>query len=224
MKFTFRALLLSAFFLTSLNTALAQKGEITIRFISNCGLLISDGTTNIYTDFPYRSGAFIYDKFDDAELENIKDSAIFIFTHTHGDHYSSKNMRAVLKNKHGRKYGKWNIDELEKLSETIPDFEIKAFKNKHRFAFSYYSYLITWHGKKIFLSGDAENTATIEGIKNMDWAFIPGWLFLSIHREKLEIDTKMTAIYHVGRKDKISINSPKILVLDKHGEIISTPY
>lgn len=221
MKFTFLALLLSIFFFTWLNTAHAQKGEITIRFISNCGLLISDGTTNIYTDFPYRSGAFIYDKFDDTELENIKDSSIFIFTHTHGDHYSGKNMRAVIKNKGGKKYGKWNIAELEKLGETIPDFEIKAFKNKHNFSFAHYSYLITWHGKKIFLSGDTESTETIMQQKDLDWAFIPGWIMLAIHRNKLEIDTKMTAIYHIGRKDVIEIDHPNYLVLDKQGEVIT---
>jgi len=43
-------------------------------------------------------------------------------------------MRNVLKNKKGKKYGKWNIDELENLSQTIPDFEIKAIKTKHKFA------------------------------------------------------------------------------------------
>jgi hypothetical protein len=216
--------ILTILFLLISNIGFSQTQAIKIKFISNCGLYLTDGTTDIYTDFPYRSGAFIYHEFDDAQLDSIKDNATFIFTHAHGDHYSSKNMRNVIKNKNGKKYGKWNIEELENLSNTIPDFEIIAYKNKHQFSFAHYSYLITWHGKKIFLSGDAESTATIEGIKEMDWAFVPGWLLLSISRNKLKIDTKMFGLYHIGPKDDIQVDDPKILVLDKTGETITIPY
>ena len=83
------------------NLGFSQANEIKIKFISNCGLFMTDGTTNIYTDFPYRSGAFIYDKYDPSELDSIQENSIFIFTHKHGDHYSKKNMRIVLKNKNG---------------------------------------------------------------------------------------------------------------------------
>jgi hypothetical protein len=34
----------------------------------------------------------------------------------------------------------------------------------------------------------------------------------------------MIAIYHIGRGDVIEVDSPKVLVLDKQGEIISIPY
>ena len=185
---------------------------------------MTDGTINIYSDFPYRSGAFIYDKFDQSELDSIKKNSIFLFTHTHGDHYSRKNMRVVLKNKNGKKYGKWNIKELKNLEKTIPDFKIKAIKTKHKFSSKHYSYLITWHGKKIFLSGDAESTKTIEEIKEMDWAFVPGWLLISIFKNKIELDTKMIALYHVAKGDSIKIDHPKILVLDKQGRVITIPY
>ncbi len=220
MKFT---LMTFALFLVS-NLGFNQTNEIKIKFISNCGLYITDGTTNIYADFPYRSGAFIYDEFNRSELDSIKENAIFLFTHTHGDHYSRKNMRDVLKNKNGKKYGKWNIGELENLGKIIPDFEIRAIKTKHHFSFNHYSYLITWHGKKIYLSGDAESTATIEGIKELEWAFVPGWLLKSIFSNKIELDTKMIGLYHVAQGDSIKINHPKILVLDQQGEVIRIPY
>ena len=38
----------------------AQSNEIRIEFMGNCGLYMTDGTTNIYTDFPYKSGAYNY--------------------------------------------------------------------------------------------------------------------------------------------------------------------
>ncbi len=207
-----------------LNLGFGQANEIKIKFISNCGLYLTDGTTNIYCDFPYRSGAFIYDEFDPSELDSIKENSIFLFTHTHGDHYSRKNMRFVLKNKNGKKYGKWNIDELENLGKIIPDFEIKAIKTNHKFSFKHYSYLITWHGKRIYISGDAESTTTIEGIKELDWAFVPGWLLKSIFTNKIKLDTKMIGLYHVGRGDTIEIDHPKIRVFDTQGERITIPY
>jgi hypothetical protein len=133
-------------------------------------------------------------------------------------------MRTVLKHKNGKKYGRWNIEELKNLEKIIPDFRIEAIKTKHHFSFSHYSYLITWHGKRIYLNGDTENTTTVEGIKNMDWAFVPGWLLISIFKNKIELDTKMIALYHVAKGDSIKIDHPKILVLDKQGEIIRIPY
>ena len=54
-----------------------QKNEIKIRYIGNCGLHITDGTTHIYTDFPYKSGAHHYDKYDDSEIDSLKENAIF---------------------------------------------------------------------------------------------------------------------------------------------------
>ncbi|MEZ4920357.1 MAG: hypothetical protein R2792_14740 [Saprospiraceae bacterium] len=197
-----------------------QSDGLKIRFISNCGLHLTDGASNIYIDFPYRSGAFNYDEYDESELDRIEPNAIFIFTHTHGDHYSSKNMKTVLKNKKGKKYGKWNIPELEKLGETIPGFEIKTFRTKHRFCLTHYSYLITWHGKRIFLSGDTEHAETIGTMKDLDWAFIPVWLLVDSMEKEIKIDSKMIGIYHIGPKDNINITGDKVLMLNRQGQEI----
>lgn len=112
-------------------------------------------------------------KFDPSEIDKIKKNAISIFTHKHTDHYSGKNMRRVLREKQGQKFGKWNITELEALGDSIPNFSVKAFKTSHKFSTNHYSYLITWHDKKIFLSGDTGDTEVIGSIKEIDWAFIP---------------------------------------------------
>lgn len=37
----------------------SQANEIEIKFIGNCGLYMTDGSLHVYTDFPYKSGAFI---------------------------------------------------------------------------------------------------------------------------------------------------------------------
>ncbi len=96
-----------------------QSKEIRIEFMGNCGLYMTDGTTHIYTDFPYKSGAYNYMEFEEAELDSIKNNSIFIFTHKHADHYSKKNLKKALKEKNGQKFGVSNISDLEKLGKFL---------------------------------------------------------------------------------------------------------
>lgn len=210
----------------------SQSNEISIEFMGNCGLYMTDGNTNIYIDFPYKSGAYGYMEYDKAELDSIKENSIFIFTHKHADHYSKKNLKKVMREKSGQKFGVSNISDLEKLGETIEDFDIKAFKTKHTFfgiPFRHYSYLITWHGKKIYLSGDTTNPETIGKIKNIDWAFVPYWILINAKEMGIEIDTKMYFIYHLYPEQIPSAketwgNVDNIHPLTEQGEIITIKY
>ena len=178
----------------------AQTNQIKIEFLGNCGLYMTDGDLHLYTDFPYKSGAFNYMEYNEAELDRIQENAIFLFTHKHADHYSKRNLKEVLKTKNGQAYGVSNIKELEQLNEQVPDFEIQAFKTKHKvfgISFRHYSYLITWHGKRIFLSGDTTEPQTIATMSNLDWAFIPDWMLHYAKEEGVTIDSEMIGIYHL---------------------------
>lgn len=139
-------------------------------------------------------------EFEESELDSINKNAIFIFTHKHADHYSKKNLKKVTNRKEKKIFGVSNIPQLEKLSETIESFEIKAYKTKHTFfgiPFKHYSYLITWHGKKIFISGDTTNPETIGNTKNIDLAFVPYWILKNAKEQNITIDAKMFAVYHL---------------------------
>ena len=63
--------------------------------------------------------------------------------------------------------------------------------------FRHYSYLINWHGKKIYLSGDTTNPETIGKIKDIDWAFVPYWILKNAKDQNIEIDAKMYGVYHL---------------------------
>ncbi|WP_323789794.1 hypothetical protein [Psychroserpens sp.] len=198
MKRTFRGQILTLILCLITTLGFSQSKEIKIEFLGNCGLYLTDGKTSIYTDFPYKSGAHGYMDFEETELDSIKENSIFIFTHKHSDHYSDKNIKKVIKEKGGKKYGSWNIDELRNLGESIPNFSIQAFKTDHKWSSKHYSYLITWHHKKIFLSGDTESAETIGTIKNMDWAFVPYWILLDAKENDIKIDTNMFGVYHLA--------------------------
>ena len=206
------------------NFIFCQSNEITIRFIGNCGFYMTDGEFNFYIDFPYKSGAYNYMEYDTSEIDSIKANAIFIFTHRHADHYSKK----LLKKLHGLKFDPMNISELEKLGESIPDFEIKAFKTEHKiygFPFKHYSYLIIWHGKKIYISGDTGDFDDLGKIKDLDWAFVNPWLYMNAQNEKVHINAKKIGIYHLYPYQKITGEIPNnILILKNQGEKMIIPY
>lgn len=202
----------------------AQPKEIRVEFIGNCGLYLTDSNLNIYIDFPYKSGAFNYMEYDYSKLDNVKDNSIFIFTHTHADHYSGSNLRKVLKLKKGQKYGRWNIGELQSLTDATSSFSIQVFETKHRFAMRHYSYLINWHGKKIFISGDTESADTVLKVSDIDWAFVPAWIIHDANSKNKTIDAKMIGIYHLYPNEKVINHRPEVIKpLDKQGEIISIP-
>ena len=205
--------------------AFSQTNEIKIKFIGNCGLHLTDGISNLYIEFPYKSGAYGYMNYETSEIDNIKDNSSFLFTHRHDDHYSKKILKKLKSKHNGNIFGNWNIKNLDKLNSSFDDFKIEAFKTKHKYSFKHYSYLITWHGKKIYLSGDTTNGETIANIKNIDWAFIPYWILFDTDKKNLKIDAKNIGIYHIYPDQKFNNSSPdKVKILDKQGEIITIPF
>jgi len=232
MKLNYSRFLLFIALIFVTNLGFAQVNEITIEFMGNCGLYMTDGKTNIYTDFPYKSGAHNYMEFDEAELDSIKENSVFIFTHKHADHYSKKILKKILKEKGGKQFGVSNISEMEKLRDNIKDFDIKAFKTEHKvfgISFKHYSYLITWHGKRIYLSGDTTNPETIGEVKNIDWAFVPYWILKNAKNQEIEIDTKMNFVYHLYPEQIPSAKKnwddvEDIHPLTEQGEILSLKY
>lgn len=229
MHHPFKKQILSIIFLLLSFSCYLQNNEIKIKFIGNCGFYMTDGVSDIYFDFPYKSGAFGYMEFDEAELDSINEKAIFIFTHKHADHYSKKNLKKVTKRKDKQSFGVWNIEELERLGEKIKDFEIKAFKTKHTFfgiPFRHYSFLITWHGKRIYISGDTTEPETIGEMKNIDLAFVPYWILSNAMEKGIAVDAKKIAVYHLHPKQIPSAKeslagSDKYIPMTSQGEKLS---
>lgn len=202
------------------NLSYAQTKEITVTFIGNAGFYMTDGTTNIYFDFPYKSGAFGYMPYDAAELNKIKDNSIHIFTHKHADHYAKK----IVKKLKGKVYAGMNRKKISRLEKEIPDFKIKSYKTKHRFSFKHYSYAIEWHGKKLFVSGDTEHPETIGLIKDIDYAFIPTWILYYANLKNISIDAKNKVLYHLYPNEKVEEKVSDFIIFDKQGMSIKIPY
>lgn len=88
--------------------------------------------------------------------------------------------------------------------------------------------MATWHGKKIFLSGDTTNSETIASQTDLDLAFVPIWLLMDTEEKNVDfkILSKKHAIYHIGRNDKITLDEKdfQLKLLDKQGDVITIAY
>lgn len=198
---------------------LAQSGKISIKFIGNSGFYMTDGSKHLCVDFPYKSGAHRYMEYSSSELDSIPVNSVLLFTHRHADHYSKK----LLKKLTGKAYGNWNVSELEELNE--PEFSIQTFKTSHKFTFKHYSYLITWHNKKIYISGDTGNAEPMSKIENIDWVLAPFWVYRNAQDQNILIDTKMYGICHLYPTQKIGEGFPEnVHFFTKQNEVITISY
>lgn len=214
MKPILRKISIFLLLLTLSNIGYSQTNEIEITFLGNAGFSMSDGTTNIYFDFPYKSGTYGYMTYDPSELDKIKENSIFIFTHKHADHYSGKLVRKL----NGKVFAGTNRKKIDQLNSQIPDFKIQSFRTKHRSSLAHYSYLIDWKGKRFFISGDTEHPETIASIKNIDYAFVPYWILTNAKEANLEIDTKTKVLYHLYPNQKFDGEIPEnYIVFNKIG-------
>lgn len=93
------------------------------------------------------------------------------------------------------------------------------------FTIKHYSYLITWHGKRIYLSGDTGDLEEVTKLQNLDWAFMNPWLLMNAQNAKQHIDAKMFGIYHLYPFQKLPETYPdNIVFMKKQKEVIVIPY
>jgi glyoxylase-like metal-dependent hydrolase (beta-lactamase superfamily II) len=150
-------------------------------------------------------------------LDNILPNSIFLFINGHADHFSRK----LFKRTHQKLYGPWPVKiymnqkrkyKLEELNDSLPGFVITKFKTRHGFSFKHYSYLIEWHGKSIFISGDTHLADTLVSIKKLDMMFADPWVLSNVWERILKIDAKQIILDHHRSVDSINNKSDKIIV------------
>ena len=58
------------------------------------------------------------------------------------------------------------------------------------------SYLVTWHGRRMWFTGDTESLEALTTTKGLDVAFVSPWLWSSALKRGLTIDAKRVVIDH----------------------------
>jgi L-ascorbate metabolism protein UlaG (beta-lactamase superfamily) len=208
-KFAGTALILSALVLTlTWGTAFpARAGELTLTFIGNESFHITDGETTLLTDFPYQAGYMGYMSYDMAELPPVEDG-LSLITHFHKDHWD----RALFE-----QHPEWSIVAAPGILDTIEsdkeipiepvirfkDLTIQPDATPHNFSPQHYSFLVTWHGKRLYFVGDTETPAYILPLEDIDVLFITPWLIRTIARQELSLDADKLIVYHHKTDEEI---------------------
>jgi len=198
----------------------SQENNISIMFIGNCGFYFTDGEFSFVIDFPYRSGAYGYMKYDKSILDSLNPD-ICLFTHGHADHFRKRLFKKLDTQLFAPGPLKMRLSPKRKISfkelnNLHPDFKVTFFKTPHGFSLKHYSYLIEWKGKRIYVSGDTHDKEHLLKLKGLDVALVNPWLLIDIYEHNQIIDTKKVILCHHTRQDKITATGKKLMILEQN--------
>jgi L-ascorbate metabolism protein UlaG (beta-lactamase superfamily) len=175
------------------------------RFIGNMALAITDGRTTLFSDFPYQSGYSIYMEYDASEIHSTTADSIALITHRHGDHWDRElfartTWRAIAPEDALTGVSRERILRalpVTPTTATVPagPITIEALSTPHA-NIGHYSYLVTWHGRRLYFTGDTDSLDQLIAMKNLDVAFVSPWLFERAAKAGRRIDARRIVIYH----------------------------
>jgi L-ascorbate metabolism protein UlaG (beta-lactamase superfamily) len=156
-----------------------SHGVVKITPIQHATLMIEGGGKIIHVD-PYSQGNY----------EELPQADIILITDIHGDHLDPKAIEkvqktgtvifapeavaktvttaAVIRNGETKTAGDWKIEATPMYNLKRGPSEGKLFHDKGRGN----GYVLTYGGKRFYISGDTEGTPEMKALKNIDVAFV----------------------------------------------------
>lgn len=193
---------------------LQPAATLDARFIGNMAYAISDGAITLFTDFPYESGYSQYMTYNAREIQSRTPRSIALITHRHRDHwepalFSGTNWSVIgpadaLSGAAANRVVRALPVVPERQTVTFENLSIDALPTPHA-NIGHYSYVVTWHGQRLYFSGDTEDTAALLGATNLDVAFVSPWLFQTAMKSGRPINARRIVIYHhEGRQTSVA--------------------
>jgi L-ascorbate metabolism protein UlaG (beta-lactamase superfamily) len=210
-----------AMFAVAASASAPAPAALQAQFIGNMAFAITDGKTVLYTDFPYESGAFGYMSYDMASVPKAPGS-LFLLTHGHKDHFDA----SLLAKMDGKVIAPPKLEATLPAARVIPyapkmtyrDITVEAFPTPHG-DINHASYLVTWHGLRLYFTGDTESTDQLLAMKDLDYAFVSPWLLGTVAQKKSRIDARTVICYHHKADDK-KIPEVQGRVVPKQGAVL----
>jgi L-ascorbate metabolism protein UlaG (beta-lactamase superfamily) len=179
--------------------ALRQSPALEARFIGNMAFAITDGRVTLMTDFPFQSGYGVYMTYPVSEIRSTTPSTLALITHRHGDHWEP----ALFAKTNWKVAGPADVthgiaaDRVVTLSDktSVGPIQIERFDTPHA-NIGHHSYIVTWHGKRLYFTGDTESITMLTAARDLDVAFVSPWNYRSAIRNNRRIDAKRIVIYH----------------------------
>ena len=158
--------------------------ELHVRFIGNEAFEITDGEHTLLSDFPYASGYSIYMDYPDSELRR-RENSLCLITHTHGDHFEPSLVSAI---------GCRVVGPTAEPVEFGP-LTVRPVRTPHR-DLEHYSYLVEWHGLRLYFVGDTETTEHVPD--DLDVLFVSPWLLWKLEAEGRRPAREMVVYHHTA--------------------------
>jgi L-ascorbate metabolism protein UlaG (beta-lactamase superfamily) len=159
---------------------------------------ITDGETVLLTDFPYESGAFGYMKWQPAAVPPIK-NGLALVTHRHRDHFAPEGLAPY----EVTVAGPTEVLRLVKGKPTLPVTAATAYRGLQIQArptphgdLEHFSYLVAWHGLRLYFTGDTDEPADLLAARDLDVAFVSPWLLATVKKAGARIDSRRVVAYH----------------------------
>jgi L-ascorbate metabolism protein UlaG (beta-lactamase superfamily) len=179
--------------------AVLQGQSLDITFIGNEAVAVSDGRLLLVTDFPYRSGAFGYMKYDPASVQPAGRQVVLLITHRHDDHFDPKLLRDST----------WRVIAPAEVTRKLPPgtavpadsavrvggVVIRPIQTAHGDV-QHQSYLLEISGRRLFFVGDTDNPTALLAQRSLDIAFVTPWLWKAARERNARIDAQQVVIYH----------------------------
>lgn len=193
------------------------------RFIGQMAFSITDGSTTLITDFPYQIGYAGAPAFDDRELSASSQPTFALITHRHLDHwepalFSKTSWKVAAPPEAMERVRTDRVVRLDK-GATFGPIAIEAIQTPHH-NLNHFSYIVTWHGKRLYFSGDTESPDSLLAAQRLDVAFVSSCHFQAARRRGGRIDAKRVVIYHHQAGEQVSGCAGNCLV-PRQGEIVN---
>ena len=177
----------------------AQRPALEARFIGNMSFAITDGATTLMTDFPYESGYSRYMTYTASEIRSSTTTTLSLITHRHRDHWEPS---LFLKTN-------WKVAGPKDVTASLPADRVVPVMPRFTFAaltiealetphagIGHYSYIVTWHGRRMYFSGDTDSAESLLAARGLDVAFVSPWQYRTALGKGGRIDAKHVVIYH----------------------------
>lgn len=189
-----------------LTVAATGPADLEFRFIGNNGFEISDGETTVLVDFPYHSGAFGYMEFEPGQV-TVRGNSLCLFTHRHADHFDPNSIAAIGCSVAGP------AEVMEQVAEPIRlpggpvwqfgEAELECLDTEHG-EVEHCSYLIRWHGRSIFFTGDVEELSGLDRVEQpLDIIVLSSWFAPRVPEiRKRHPDAKLVVSHHRAGEER----------------------
>ncbi len=196
-------LVLFIFLISFFQIDMASSKSIEAQFIGNEAFRITDGNFTLVTDFPYESGIYGYMEYNFNFAGTVK-NVLALITHRHLDHFApllftEQNWKIIGPKEVTQQLERNKVIKMAKVM-TYGPINVTPRKTTHANT-EHYSYLVKWHGKSLFFTGDTEDMETLKALPVLDALFITPWFYRKAKMNDMLPDAKKIIIYHHQEND-----------------------